>query len=73
MQQYRLVWVVGFKGGGTGRATGHRVSLNERFESDCPTLEKVVKYTRIVCQNVELALPNIFVFFPKNMAYFARY
>ena len=30
---------------------------------DCHTLEKVVKYTRIVCQNVNDVLMNWFVFF----------
>ena len=38
------------------------------------TLEKVVKYTQIVCQNVEDVLLNMFVFFSKNnMVYFVRY
>ena len=41
-----------------------------------PTLEKLVKYTRIVCQNVEDVLLNMFLVLfskKKNIAYFARY
>ena len=34
---------------------------------DCPTLEKMVKYTRIVCQNVEYVLLNMFAMFSSKI------
>ena len=43
-------------------------------QRDCPTLAKVVKYTRIVCQNVEDVQLDMFInFSEKNMPYFVRY